>query len=71
MRWTLPPSKHGLRFHDLRHTCASLSLSVSPDIYAVSRRLGHASITTTVDTYGHLLPDADAAIAASLDALLA
>lgn len=26
--WTLPPSKHGLRFHDLRHTCASLSLSV-------------------------------------------
>lgn len=71
VRWTLPPNKHGLRFHDLRHTCASLSLSVSPDIYAVSRRLGHSSITTTVDTYGHLLPDADAAIAASLDALIA
>lgn len=68
--WVLPPAKHGLRFHDLRNTCASLSLSVSPDIYAVSKRLGHASITTTVDTYGHLLPDADAAIAASLDALM-
>lgn len=42
------------RIHDLRHTHASWLIDAGVDIVAVSRRLGHESITTTVNTYGHL-----------------
>jgi len=44
------------RIHDLRHTCASWMLGAGVPIAAVSRHLGHQSITTTVDRYGHLDP---------------
>lgn len=56
------------RIHDLRHTHASWLLARGVPIHVVSARLGHESIKTTVDTYGHLLPDAQlaAADAASL-----
>ncbi|MEV5711709.1 tyrosine-type recombinase/integrase [Actinoallomurus sp. NPDC052274] len=42
-------------FHDLRHTFAGTAPEGVP-ISEVSRRLGHKSITTTVDLYGHLVP---------------
>jgi integrase len=44
--------------HGLRHTFASLYLTEapSPDVYYLSRMLGHASIQETVDTYGRWLP---------------
>ena len=48
-----------VRFHDLRHTHASLLLAFGVPIHVVSARLGHASIQTTVDTYGHVLPASD------------
>ena len=48
-----------VRFHDLRHTHASLLLASGVPIHVVSARLGHASIQTTVDTYGHVLPASD------------
>jgi integrase len=54
------------RQHDMRHTHASWMIAAGMDIYALSRRLGHESIKTTMDRYSHLLPDAvfrDAAIA--------
>lgn len=56
------------RIHDLRHTHASTLLAAGVPIHIVQMRLGHESIKTTVDTYGHLLPDAQAlaASAASL-----
>lgn len=56
------------RIHDLRHTHASTLLAAGVPIHIVQLRLGHESIKTTVDTYGHLLPDAQAlaASAASL-----
>lgn len=46
-----------IRFHDLRHTHASLLLlkEVNPKI--VQERLGHSTVTMTLDTYSHLLPD--------------
>ncbi|WP_243057816.1 tyrosine-type recombinase/integrase [Nocardioides sp. SR21] len=44
--------------HTLRHTAATLMLSHGVPISTVSMMLGHASITITVDTYGHLLPQA-------------
>jgi len=46
------------RIHDLRHSHASHLLANGVPIHIVSARLGHESIKTTVDTYGHLLPDA-------------
>lgn len=45
-----------LRFHDLRHTMATLLLSAGVDIVTVSRRLGHSSATQTLRTYAHVLP---------------
>lgn len=46
------------RLHDLRHSHASILLARGIPIHVVSRRLGHSKIQVTVDTYGHLLPDA-------------
>ena len=48
-----------LRFHDLRHTHATLLLTSGAPIHVVQARLGHASIQTTVDTHGHVLPASD------------
>lgn len=44
------------RLHDLRHTAVSWQLNAGVPIIEVSRRVGHESITTTADRYGHLLP---------------
>ncbi len=45
-----------MRFHDLRHTHATLMLKQGVHPKVVSERLGHASITITLDTYSHVLP---------------
>lgn len=58
------------RIHDLRHSWASWMLAAGVPIIEVSRRLGHESIKTTVDIYGHLTPEgAEAAINATSAAL--
>lgn len=57
------------RMHDLRHTCASWLLAAGLPITDVSRLLGHQSITTTVDRYGHLTSDHAARVVAALDGL--
>lgn len=46
----------GIRLYDLRHTCATLLLGANVHPKIVSERLGHASITLTLDTYSHVLP---------------
>ncbi len=60
----------GFRFHDLRHYLASLLIASGLDVKVVQIRLRHATATTTLNTYGHLWPDADessrAAVAAAL-----
>jgi integrase len=48
-----------IRFHDLRHTWATLALQAGVHPKAVSGRLGHATIAITLDTYSHLLPDVE------------
>jgi integrase len=63
----LPPAKHGLRFHDLRHTCASLLIAAEAHPKAIQDHLGHKDIQTTFNVYGHLLPSAREALAAALD----
>jgi integrase len=54
-------------FHDLRHTFASTALAEGVPISEVSRWLGHKSITTTVDLYGHLVPEAGGRARDALD----
>lgn len=44
-------------FHDLRHTHATLLLRQGVNIKVISERLGHSTITMTLDTYSHLMPD--------------
>ena len=46
-----------IRFHDLRHTFASLLISSGADVVRVSRMLGHASPAVTLQVYSHVLPD--------------
>ena len=48
-----------IRLHDLRHTYATVALSSGEPITVVSRRLGHASVSITLDVYSHVLPTDD------------
>jgi integrase len=57
-------------FHDLRHSFASTLLGAGVPLLDVSRWLGHASITETADTYGHLMPEAEDRARAALTAAL-
>ncbi len=59
-----------VRFHDMRHTAATLLLSRGVHPKVVSEMLGHATITLTLDTYSHLLPVLHADAAATMDTLL-
>lgn len=45
-----------IRFHDIRHTFASLLLQQGESLHYVKEQMGHASIQTTVDVYGHITP---------------
>ncbi len=45
------------RIHDLRHSQASLCIQGGMNLFELAARLGHASILTTTNTYGHLAPD--------------
>jgi integrase len=59
-----------IRFHDLRHTCATLLLTRNVNPKIVSEMLGHSSIAITLDTYSHVLPNMrDQAAAAMEEAL--
>jgi integrase len=59
----------GLRIHDLRHTAVALWIAAGAGPKAVSARAGHSSVSFTLDRYGHLDPEADAALRNRLDAL--
>ncbi len=59
-----------LRFHDLRHTAATLMLRAGVHPKVVSERLGHATVGLTLDVYSHVLPDMQRAAAAVMDRVL-
>jgi integrase len=63
----MPP----IRFHDSRHTHASLLVAAGVPIKVVSERLGHAYPASTMHTYQHLLPSMSAAAAEQFAALVA
>jgi integrase len=52
-----------IRFHDLRHTCATILLSRGVHAKFVQELLGHATISITLDTYSHVLPGMDDGLA--------
>ena len=57
--------------HTLRHTGATHWIRAGANLFAVSRRLGHASAAFTMDTCGHMLPGMQRAAAGALDHMLA
>ena len=60
-----------MRFHDLRHSCASLLLAEGVHPKVVQEMLGHSSISVTMDIYSHTLPTMQADAAERMDRLLA
>ncbi|NOH11525.1 MAG: site-specific integrase [Chloroflexi bacterium] len=59
-----------IRFHDLRHTAATLMLIEGIHPKVVQERLGHSSVTLTLDTYSHVIPSMQTEVVEKLDKLL-
>ena len=59
-----------IRFHDLRHTAASLLLRRGVNIKVVSEMLGHADVATTLRVYAPVLPDMQDSAALMMDTML-
>jgi integrase len=59
-----------IRFHDLRHTCATLLLGRGVHAKLVQELLGHSTISVTLDTYSHVLPGMSDAAAGAMDEAL-
>ena len=59
-----------VRFHDLRHTFASLLLQQGESSVYVKDQMEHSSIQVTVDLYGHLIPSGNRQAVDQLDSLL-
>ena len=59
-----------IRFHDLRHSAASMMLAANVNPKIVQELLGHASISTTMDTYSHVLPSLQADAVERMERLL-
>jgi integrase len=64
----LPEELHSLRFHDLRHSAAAMLIAQGAHPKIIQERLGHSSITTTMNRYGHLFDGLDATLIDGLDA---
>lgn len=58
-----------ITIHGLRHSHVSLLISKKYDIFEISKRIGHKSVKTTQDTYGHLFDEVQRSIANTLDQL--
>ncbi len=58
-----------VRFHDLRHTAATLLLLEGVHVKVVSEMLGHSAVSLTLDVYSHALPSMQADAAAKMEAL--
>jgi integrase len=70
LRWGRFAGNHGIgdvRFHDLRHTQASLLHDAGVPLAVVSKRLGHSKISTTLNLYTHVFEEADDQAAAALN----
>lgn len=71
-KWIRFRKKHGLktiRFHDLRHTCATQMVALKVADKTIQARMGHASIQTTLNIYAHCLPSMNKEAGDKLDVL--
>ncbi len=59
-----------IRFHDMRHTFATLLIAQGENIKFIQNQMGHASIQTTLDRYGHLLPESHNEVGSRLDKMI-
>ena len=59
-----------IRFHDLRHTNVALRIEQNQNIKYIQKQIGHASIQTTLDRYGHLKKEVNQEPAVKLDSIL-
>jgi len=59
-----------INLYALRHTCATLLLMAGENPKVVSERLGHSSVTMTLDTYSHVLPDMQEEATKKLEGML-
>ena len=69
-RSSSPSAKQFFAIHFSRHTHASHLLMAGVNVKVVSERLGHASVSFTLDTYGHVMPGQQAQAAAAAASLL-
>jgi integrase len=60
-----------VRFHDLRHTAATLLLASGINVKVVSEMLGHSNVSITLRIYAHVLPHMQQSAVAAMDNLLA
>ena len=73
-QWALWREKHGfsgLKFHELRHTHATLLIGDGVDVKTVQHRLGHSSATITMDVYAHAIPSLDVEAANRIERMMA
>ena len=74
-KWVMVPALEDaglspkVRTHDLRHTCASLLISLGAHPKAIQERLGHSDISVTLNLYGHLFPSLEEQLTDALDDL--
>jgi integrase len=57
-------------FHAFRHSHATMLITAGVDVLTISRRLGHAQASITLDVYGHRIDGADAAAAKAIEGVL-
>ena len=58
-----------MRFHDLRHSAATILFAAKVDLKVISELLGHSSIAVTSDIYAHLLPSMQREVADKMNDL--
>ncbi|MGH2773091.1 MAG: tyrosine-type recombinase/integrase, partial [Actinomycetota bacterium] len=72
-RYWLPAVKRAglepLRLHDLRHTAVALWIAAGASVKEIQKRAGHASSSTIIDRYGHVLPSAEEKVNQGLEEL--
>jgi len=59
-----------IKFHGLRHTCATLLLQAGEPVHVVAERLAHSQVTMTLEVYSHVLPNMQQRAAATIGAVL-